>query len=222
MRKLIILLALPHFLLAQKPQEFNLFDLKIQDKLQTINREIAAIDEGSFQFMQLAESKGEGLVWLPTKGFKNGEIEIEMRGKDLLQRSFIGLAFHGQNDSTYEAVYCRPFNFFARDSVRRIHAIQYISHPDFTWKKLRETRNAVFEKRLVNPPYPNGWFTMRLVIDEKTVKAYINQEKTPALTVDRLTDRKDGKVGIFVGDGGGGDFKSIKITEDKKVKTVKK
>ena len=211
MRELIILLILPYFLFAQKQQEFNLFELKIQDKLQTINREIAAIDEGSATFIQLTESTGEGLVWLPLKSFRNGEIEIEMRGKDLLQRSFIGLAFHGLNDSTYEAVYCRPFNFFARDSVRRIHAIQYISHPDFTWKKLRETRNAVFEKRLTNPPYPNGWFTMRLVIDEKMVKAYINQEKNPALTVDRLTDRRDGKLGIFVGDGGGGDFRSVKI-----------
>ena len=211
MCKLIILLALPHFLFAQKQQEFNLFDLKIQDKLHPINREILAIDEGSAKFMQLPESKGEGLVWLPINSFKNGEIEIEMRGKDLLQRSFIGVAFHGQNDNTYEAVYCRPFNFVARDSVRRIHAIQYISHPDFTWKKLRETRNGVFEKRLINPPYPNGWLTMRLVIDDKTVKAYINQEKKPALTVERLSDRQNGKLGIFVGDGGGGDFRSIKI-----------
>ncbi len=218
MYKLIILLALPHFIFAQKQKEFNLFDLQIQGKLQTINREIMAIDEGSYQFMQLAESKGEGLVWLPLKNFKNGEIEIEMRGKDLLQRSFIGVAFHGQNDSTFEAVYCRPFNFFATDSVRRIHSVQYISHPVFTWKKLREMRNAVFEKQLINPPYPNGWFTMRLVIDEKTVKAYINQDKNPALAVDRLTDRQDGKLGIFVGDGGGGDFKKITIVEDKKNK----
>jgi hypothetical protein len=211
MFKFILLLALPNVIFAQKQQQFNLFDLKIQDKLHTINRGIMAVDEGATQFIQLAESEGEGLVWLPIKGFKNGEIEIEMRGKDLLQRSFIGVAFHGQNDSTYEAVYCRPFNFFARDSVRRIHAVQYISHPVFTWKKLRETRNAVFEKEIINPPHPNVWFTMRLVIDDKTVKVYINQEKKPALTVERLTDRGDGKLGIFVGDGGGGDFKSIKI-----------
>jgi hypothetical protein len=52
---------------------------------------------------------------------------------------------------------------------------------------------------------------MRLVIEDKTVKVYINQEKKPALTVERLTDRGDGKLGIFVTDGGGGDFKSIKI-----------
>jgi hypothetical protein len=211
MRKFIILLALPHFMFAQKPQTLNLFDLKIQDKLPTINREIMAVDEGEMQFVQLNESKGEGLVWLPIKGFKNGEIEIEMRGKDLFQRSFIGIAFHGLTDSIYEAVYCRPFNFFATDSVRCIHAIQYVSHPIFTWKKLREERNSIFEKQIINPPHPNVWFTMRLVIEDKTVKVYINQEKKPALTVERLTDRGDGKLGIFVTDGGGGDFKSIKI-----------
>lgn len=97
-----------------------------------------------------------------------------MRGKDVLQRSFIGVVFHGLNDSTFDAVYCRPFNFFAKDSVRRIHAIQYISHPDFTWKKLRDERNTMFESEIASPPDPNGWFILKLVIDKNTVKAFIN------------------------------------------------
>jgi hypothetical protein len=80
----------------------------------------------------LSEGSNEGVILLPIKNFKNGMLEIEMRGKDILQRSFIGLIFHGQNDSTCDAVYCRPFNFFAKDLVRKIHAIQYISHPNFT------------------------------------------------------------------------------------------
>ena len=53
---------------------------------------------------------------------------------------------------------------------------------------------------------------MKLVIEDKTIKAYINQATQPALVVLRLTDAKMGKLGIFVGDGAGGDFKSIKIT----------
>jgi lysophospholipase L1-like esterase len=198
-------------ILAQKSNTFNLFDLQLKGALQTVNRETKAITEGNKTFIQLSENKGEGLVWLPIENFKNGTIEIEMRGKDVLQRSFVGIAFHALNDSTFDAVYCRPFNFFATDSVRHIHAIQYIAHPVFTWKKLRDERNAVFEKQIINPPNPNGWFTMRLVIDDKTVKAYINQDKRPALVVEKLNDRKDGKLGIFVGDGAGGDFKSIKI-----------
>jgi hypothetical protein len=134
-----------------------------------------------------------------------------MRGKDVLQRSFVGVAFHGLNDTTYDAVYCRPFNFFAKDSVRKIHAIQYISHPIFTWKKLRDERNGVFEKEIINPPNPNDWFTMTLIIDKKSVKAFINQDVKPSLVVEKLNDRQNGKLGIFVGDGAGGDFEKIII-----------
>lgn len=134
-----------------------------------------------------------------------------MRGKDVFQQSFIGVVFHALNDSKYDAVYCRPFNFFAKDSMRRIHAIQYISHPVFTWNKLRADWNAVFEKEIINPPDPNGWFTMKLVIDKTTVKAYINQADLPSLTVERLNDRLTGKLGLFTGDGSGGDFRTIRV-----------
>ena len=121
---------------AQKQQNFNLFDLQNQGKLEVLNRKIEAVDEQGIKFIRLAENSKEGIIWLPIKNFQNGIIEIEMRGKDILQRSFVGVIFHGQNDSTYDAVYCRPFNFFAKDSVRKIHAIQYVSHPEFPWKKI--------------------------------------------------------------------------------------
>jgi hypothetical protein len=212
MYKFILLLVLPSVVFAQKQRQFTLFDLQLNGELTAINREAMAITQGDETYYQMYEGQGEGLVWLPIKDFENGTIEIEMRGKDLFQRSFIGVAFHGVNDSIYDAVYCRPFNFLATDSVRHIHAIQYISHPVFTWKKLRETRNAQFEKQIINPPYPNGWFTMRLEISATTIKAYINQDKNPALVVEKLSTTKKGKLGIFVGDGAGGDFRRIKIS----------
>ena len=202
---------MPNLLFAQKQKTFDLVNLQNQGKLQTIARETKVIKEGENTFIQLSENKGEGLVWLPIRDFKNGIVEVEMRGKDVLQRSFVGIAFHALNDSTFDAVYCRPFNFFAKDSVRRIHAIQYIAHPTFSWKRLREERNAQFEKEIINPPNPNDWFTMRLVIEDKTIKAFINQAKEPALVVNKLNDRTLGKLGIFVGDSAGGDFKTIKI-----------
>jgi hypothetical protein len=201
-----------NLMFAQKVQSFDLFNVQLQGKLKTVNRDIKSISQGDKIFIQLSENKGEGLVWLPIESFKNGVVEIEMRGQDVLQKSFIGIAFHALNDSTFDAVYCRPFNFFAKDSVRRIHAIQYISHPVFTWKKLRDERNAQYEKEIINPPHPDGWFKMRLVIDDKTIKAFINQSQKPSLVVQKLTDRNTGKLGIFVGDGAGGDFRSIKIT----------
>jgi hypothetical protein len=210
-RIVLILCIISNSLFAQKNQSFNLFDLEKQGKLIVINRNIEAIDEQGKKFVRLSESTMEGILWLPIQDFGNGIIEVEMRGKDVLQRSFIGLVFHGQNDTTFDAVYCRPFNFFAKDSVRKIHAIQYISHPDFTWKKLRETRNGEFEKEIVSPPDPNGWFTMKLIIKNRSVQAFINQAERPSLVVEKLTDVQNGKLGIFVGDGSGGDFRRISI-----------
>ena len=211
----ILLVSVVFVANAQKTKQFDLFKEQLERKLKTVNRDIKCITQGDKTFIQLSENKEEGLAWLPLDNFKNGTVHIEMRGQDVLQKSFIGIAFNGQNDSTFEAVYCRPFNFFAKDSVRHIHAIQYIAHPVFTWKKLRDERNAQFEKELKNPPHPDGWFKMKVVIEDKTVKAYINTSTLPALVVQRLTEARTGKLGIFVGDGSGGDFKNIVVTYSK-------
>ncbi|UUF12394.1 MULTISPECIES: family 16 glycoside hydrolase [Flavobacterium] len=209
------LILFPCLLLGQQRQTIELADLYKKAKLKPVNREIKIVSSDSGAYLKIAENKKEGLVWLTVKDFKNGTIEIEMRGKDVFQRSFIGIAFHGTDDSTYDAVYCRPFNFAAKDSVRRIHAVQYISHPDFTWDRLRKQSNAVFEKAIINPPDPNGWFTMKLVIDAATVKAYINNASQPSLTVKKRSSRTSGKIGLFTADSSGGDFKTIRINHKK-------
>jgi hypothetical protein len=188
MKKIIypisLLLLLSNVSFAQKITQFDLFNLQLQGKLQVVNRGMKSLRQGDKMFLQLSEGRGEGLVWLPIESFKNGVVHIEMRGQDVFQKSFIGIAFNGQNDSTFEAVYCRPFNFYAADSVRHIHAIQYIAHPTFPWKKLRDERNAQFEKEIKNAPHPDGWFTMKLVIEDKMVKAYINTTRLDCTTID--------------------------------------
>ncbi|MBP4138607.1 family 16 glycoside hydrolase [Flavobacterium geliluteum] len=199
---------------SQKEQKLNLFKLIKTNQLRIINREAKVIDSLSNSYIKLSENKSEGIVWLPIKDFKNGTIKIEMRGKNV-QKSFIGIAFHGQDDNTYDAVYCRPFNFIAKDSIRRVHAIQYISHPIDTWKKLREEKNSLYEKEIVNPPNPDGWFAMTIVVDNKSVKAYINDAKKPALEVDKLNNYRNGKIGLFMGDDSGGDFKNVIVKQYK-------
>jgi len=206
------LTLLPLILFGQLRQDTDLVNLYRKGKLKSVNREIKVVSSDSGAYLKITENKKEGIVWIPGKDFKNGIIQIKMRGKDVFQRSFIGIAFHGADDTNYDAVYCRPFNFFAKDSVRRIHAVQYISHPDFTWEKLRKERNAVFEKEIINPPNPNDWFTLKLVIDSTTVKAYINNAEQPSLIVEKLNNRTSGKLGLFTADSSGGDFKNIKVS----------
>ncbi|PXY42139.1 hypothetical protein DMB65_02575 [Flavobacterium cheongpyeongense] len=208
-------ILLPFLLLGQRQQTIELANLYKKGKLKSVNREIKIVSSDSGDYLNIVENKKEGIVWLPVKDFKNGTIEIEMRGKDVFQRSFIGIAFHAADNINYDAVYSRPFNFFAKDSVRRIHAVQYISHPYFTWEKLRKENNAVFEKEIINPPNPNDWFTMKLVIEDTNVKVYINNQAQHSLTVEKISNQIRGKIGLFTADSSGGDFKSIKINYKK-------
>ncbi len=195
---------------AQNTVSINFYELQNKE-IKAINREMTFENTADKKYIILSRDKEVGLVWLPVKDFQNGTIEIVMRGINEFQRSFIGIAFHGTDDSTYEAVYCRPFNFSAPDSIRRIRAIQYVYHPTYTWEKLRAEQNGVFEKEIINPPDPGGWFKMKLVIDDKNIKAFINSNETPSLVVERLNDINSGKTGIFVADNSGGDFESIKF-----------
>jgi hypothetical protein len=178
-------------------------------KLVAVNRTISIETDALSDYIKVSESTGEGIIWLPIENVGTGSFTLELRGKDELQKSFVGLAFNGQNDSTYEAVYCRPFNFLAIDSVRKIHAIQYIAHPEFTWKRLRNERNAEFENPIQFPPEPNNWFSMTIHVTEKEVIALINGNVNPALKVKRLLSAQSGKIGIFLGSGSGGDFRKL-------------
>ena len=207
----IFILISPNLSYGQQLKDIELNRLYQSNKLSAVNRTLEITTQDKIQYLSVSQDKKEGIVWLPVKNLKNGTIQIEMRGKDVLQQSFIGIVFHGINDKIYDAIYCRPFNFLAKDSVRRIHAIQYISHPVFTWEKLRAEQNAIFEKEITYPPNPNDWFTMKIVIDTTTVKAYINSATIPSLVVEKLTNNTAGKIGLFTGSGSGGDFKTIKI-----------
>ena len=206
---------LPNLGYVQLTKDIELSKLYQSNKLTVVNRTLDLNTQDGTQYLQVSEDKKEGIVWLPVKNLKNGTIQVEIRGKDVLQQSFIGIAFHGIDNTTYDAIYCRPFNFLAKDSVRRIHAIQYVSHPVFTWEKLRSERNAIFEKEISYPPNPNDWFKLKIVIENTTIKAYINSATIPSLVVEKLSTNTTGKIGLFIGNGSGGDFKTIQINYKK-------
>ncbi|MFT5144915.1 MAG: hypothetical protein ACI80V_003640 [Rhodothermales bacterium] len=103
--------------------------------------------------------------------FETGTLEFELRGRDVQGASFVGLAFGGVNDSTFEAVYLRPFNFPAQDSTRHAHGIQYIYHPEYPWYLLRDQRSGEFEHAVEPAPDPDAWHVVRLEISPDSVRA---------------------------------------------------
>ncbi len=214
MIKTILTITFFQILICLNAQTFKLADENTIKKLTINNREFEIINENNNSYIRFNEGKTEGTIWLPIEDFANGIVEIKLRGKNVVQRSFIGIAFHGKNDTTYDAVYCRPFNFYTTDSIRKVHAIQYISHPVYTWKKLREEQNGKYEKEISNAPLPNDWFTLKLIIKRNKILAYVNDKKV--FSVKKLSKIYKGKIGIFMGSNSGGDFDYVKILNYKK------
>ncbi len=213
--KLILLFSIIIFsncVFAQK--SLNLAKLLKNNKAHVYNRNVIETDT-IHGIVKLDEQKGEGLVWVDKITFTTGTIDIDLKGQDVFQKSFLGIAFHGSNDSTYEAIYFRPFNFNAKDSVRRIHAVQYISHPEYNWKRLRDEKNGIFEKEIFPKTNPNEWFLATIKVTEKQTTVFVNNSKTPSLVIDRINNKKAGAFGLWVGDGAGGEFKNLMITTKK-------
>ncbi len=143
--------------------------------------------------------------------FSQGTVEFDVRGRDLLQQSFVGLAFHGQDDKTYEAVYFRPFNFRATDPVRRVHAVQYVALPGHPWQKLRTEHPDHYEAALSPAPDPDDWFHVRVEVAGGQVSIFVNGAASPALSVERLGPWTGGRLGLWVGNNSGGDFANLTI-----------
>jgi hypothetical protein len=179
--------------------------------LKLFNRDASRLVDGARKGVRLSEAPGEGMAFLPGIEFANGTIEFDIRGKDVAQRSFVGVAFHGVDAAAYDAIYFRPFNFRATDPASRSHAVQYHSLPLYTWQKLRADQPGKYEQAVNPVPDPNAWFRARVVIANPKVSVFVGDAKDPCLVVNLLNDRKRGLVGLWVGNNSGGDFANFSI-----------
>ena len=162
-----------------------------------------------------------GAIWLEGVDFNEGTLEVDILGRSAPPGSnFLGLAFHGADDATFECVYFRPFNFRAVNPLNASHAVQYISHPQWTWNKLRTEKTGQYEKPIAPPPDGDAWFHAKIVVEARKVSVFVNGAAKPSLEVERLTDRAGGRVAIWGGDAGmGGYFANLKITPKTSLRT---
>ena len=176
------------------------------------NSIVHPLTDGTRKGVRFEERKGGALAWYPEVEFSNGVIEFDARGKNVPQMSFLGVAFHGVSERFYDAIYFRPFNFKARDSVARHHAVQYISPPEHGWKELREQHPGMYENAVQPVPDPDSWIHVRVVVEFPRVSVFVNDETRPCLVVNQLSDRRSGWVGLWVGDDSDGDFSNLRVT----------
>lgn len=186
-------------------------------KILNASGEAVEVDEKKAVRLKAKSNSADGVVGLALPAgveFTTGTLEIQLKGKNVKQESFLGVAFNVADEKTFEAVYFRPFNFKAEGAFKT-RAVQYIAWPENTWEKLRKDKPGKFEGPVNPVPDPDGWFRARIEVGAKQVRVFVNEAKEPCLTVDRLAESgKSQPVGLFV-DVADGLYARLRITPTK-------
>lgn len=193
-------------------QKINLSDKFQSQEIKAVNRSISLYGDQN-DAIELNADNSSGIGIIEDVEFEKGIIEIELLGENNPGKSFIGVAFNIVNDETYEVIYFRPFNFVAKEQIRKEHMVQYIYHPEFTWRKLREERTGEFENEISIPPNPDDWFKAIIHVKEKTIEVYLEDIPEPILKINRLTSTKTKKIGLWTGYGSSGRFRNLILKE---------
>ena len=185
-----------------------------KEGIKVINRNLSTYPMNDRTAVKLDAREGDGLAVIKNAQFETGTIEIDLLGENNPGKSFIGVAFNIQDDETYEVIYFRPFNFVAEEQIRKEHMVQYVFHPEFTWRKLRTERTGEFEHEIPSPPNPDNWFTAIIEISDDQVKVFIKSQAKPILVVPRLTEGKSSEIALWVGHGSSGRFDNLRLTKE--------
>lgn len=135
-------------------------------------------------------SGGQSLAIVNGSDVKDGSIEVDLVGLPRASsppdtRGFVGLAFHVQESGArFEAFYLRFTSGRADDQLRRNHAAQYVSEPDFPWFRLGEENPGVYESYV--DIEPQAWTNVRVVVTGTKARLYVNHAAQPGLIVNDL------------------------------------
>jgi hypothetical protein len=196
---------------APVPQSIDLAARLAAGTLRVVNRDVRPLPDRPGA-VTVTERQGPGVVWLAGTSFSTGTIEVDVRGRDVPQQSFVGIAFSGRDDDTYESVYVRPFNFRNPDAARRQNAVQYMFVPTHDWPRLRQESPGEFENPVDASLDPVAWLPLRVVAADRTVQVYVGTQSTPTLEVRRLAEPVQGMIGLWVGNNSDGAFANLRIT----------
>jgi hypothetical protein len=181
----------------------------------TFNRGPALVDTVGRTILRFPEAPSDGVAWTSAIDVSDGDIDVDVRGRDVLQKSFLGVVFRVANDTTFDLVYLRPFNFASTDTARHAHAVQYTSYPTFPWERLRSEHPGAYESAVHPQPRAADWVHLRVSFRGTDVTVFLDNSATPTLHVQSLGGRSHGGIGLWVGDASNGDFANLRVTAAK-------
>jgi hypothetical protein len=145
----------------------------------------------------------DAMAILSESDFGDGTIEVDVAGAPRqgaveAARGFIGIAFHVQDGSHYEYFYLRPSNGRADDQLRRNHATQYASAPDYPWQRLRKESPGLYESYV--DLEPGVWTRIKIVVSGTEAKFFVHESDQPVLVVhDLKLGKTHGKIALWIG-----------------------
>jgi hypothetical protein len=160
----------------------------------------------------------EQLVMVDGLEFGDGTITAEIAGDvepGVFEgaRGFVGIAFRLQPDMrTYDAFYLRPTNGRADDQIRRNHAVQYISHPEWTWSRLRSEFPSKYESYV--DLEVGTWTTVKVEVKGAEARLYVHDQTQPTLIVNDLRTGPQGRgaVALWLDIGTVAHFRNLRVT----------
>lgn len=157
-----------------------------------------------------------GLAIVDGLSFRDGTIEVDVAGRrgpyavpD--DRGFIGIAFRvAPNAERFEYIYLRPDNGRAQDQVRRNHSVQYSSHPDFPWPRMRKEFPERYETYV--DLETGAWTRMRVEVAGTTARLFVRDAPQPTLIVSDLKlGTSEGAIALWIGAGTEGFFSNLRV-----------
>ena len=193
------------------------------ERLDRVNVTAEQVEYRGKPALRLVEVAGVGeaaetLAVVGGTTFRDGTIELELAGAPRAgseaggARGFVGVAFRVRRDPLrYECLYLRPTNGRAEDQLRRNHSTQYISHPDYTWDRLRKESPGVYESYV--DLVPGEWTRVRIVVSGTEARLFVHGAEQPALIVkDLKLGASEGAVALWIGPGTEAHFSSLRVT----------
>jgi hypothetical protein len=185
---------------------------------------VTVSEEAARRFQTLTpdqQAKFEELAIVEGLEFGSGVIEAEIAGTPAPgagegARGFVGLAFRLQPDlQTYDAFYLRPTNGRAEDQERRNHAVQYVSHPDWPWFRLRKETPSKYESYV--DLVPNTWTRIRIEVRAAAARLFVHGQQQPTLIVNDLKSgaQAKGAVALWIGPGTVAHFRALGVESTK-------
>lgn len=220
---LLIASLVPHVswagLVAQAAVRTRMFALDTTAGLISRGVDLESVEyrgRSAVRVTELPGTLGDKLALIDGAFVQDGTIEVFVAGSPAPgsiegARGFIGIAFRVRPDARHlECLYIRPANGRADDQLRRNHATQYVSHPDFPWQRLRQEAPGVYESYA--DLEPGAWTSFKIVVSGVKAQLHLHGASQPALIVNDLKlGGEGGGVALWIGPGTEGYFSDLKI-----------